>query len=191
MSGKLIILSAPSGSGKTTIVRHLLTKFPDLGFSISCCTRDPRDGEKDGQHYYFLSEEEFLAHRDNNDFVEWEEVYRGSYYGTLKAEVERLWAEGKTVIFDVDVKGGLKLKEYYKEKALSVYVFVSDLDQVKERLMKRGTESEESLKKRIDKMKEESAYQHHFDVLLHNDDLSLTLRNAEIMAADFIGKQEN
>lgn len=186
MSGKLIIFSAPSGSGKTTIVRHLLTKFPQLGFSISCCTRDMRGGEVHGESYYFLKQEDFENRIALGDFVEWEEVYKGSYYGTLKEEVERLWSLGKTVIFDVDVQGGLNLKKYYQEKALAVYVDVSDLEVVKERLKKRGTETEDSLTKRIEKMQEESSFKHQFDVLLNNDKLDETFAKAEKMVNDFI-----
>ncbi len=186
MNGKLIILSAPSGSGKTTIVRHLLTKFPNLGFSISCCTRAPRGQEMHGEHYYFLQREDFEIRIKNNEFVEWEEVYEGNYYGTLKQEVERLWSIGKTVIFDVDVKGGLNLKEFYKEQALAVYVDVSDLEVVKQRLRNRGTEDEESLQLRIDKMIEESSYKNYFDVLLNNDKLEQTFEKAEELVLDFL-----
>ncbi len=186
MNGKLIILSAPSGSGKTTIVRHLLTKFPNLGFSISCCTRAPRGQEIHGEHYYFLQREDFELRIKNNEFVEWEEVYEGNYYGTLKQEVERLWSIGKMVIFDVDVKGGLNLKEFYKEQALAVYVDVSDLEVVKQRLRNRGTEDEESLQLRIDKMIEESSYKNYFDVLLNNDNLEQTFEKAEGLVRDFL-----
>ena len=186
MPGKLIIFSAPSGSGKTTIVKHLLTKFPNLGFSISCCTREKRAGEVNGEHYYFLQREDFENKMKQGEFVEFEEVYAGNYYGTLKQEVERLWALGKTVIFDVDVIGGLNLKKYYKDKALAVYVDVSDLEVVKERLRKRGTESEESLQIRIDKMKEESTYKNQFDTLLNNDNLEETFVKAESMVSEFL-----
>jgi guanylate kinase len=189
MSGKLLIFSAPSGSGKTTIVRHLLSKFPQLGFSISCCTRPIRAGETDGEHYYYLTQEDFENRIAKNEFVEWEEVYKGSYYGTLKQEVERLWALGKTVIFDVDVKGGLNLKDYYKEKALAIYVDVSDLEEVKKRLKTRGTETEESLKKRIEKMQEESSYKNQFDLLLNNDVLEQTFMKAEKLVSDFLAKK--
>lgn len=187
MSGKLIIFSAPSGSGKTTIVRHLLDTIPQLGFSISCCTRNMRGGEVHGEDYYFLTRKDFEDKIHKGQFVEWEEVYEGNYYGTLKEEIERLWALGKTVLFDVDVKGGLNLKDYYKEKALAVYVNVSDLDEVKRRLKKRGTEDEESLERRINKMVEESAHKDKFDVLLENDVLEETFGKANRLVLDFIG----
>lgn len=146
MEGKLIIFSAPSGSGKTTIVRHLLAKYNNLGFSISACTRDRRGrNEVQGKDYYFLTPEEFKKSIDNDEFVEWEEVYPGGYYGTLKSEIERLWAEGKHVLFDVDVKGGLKLKEYFKERALSIFVKAPSEEAIKERLMARGTETEDKI----------------------------------------------
>ena len=188
MSGKLVIFSAPSGSGKTTIVRHLLETIPDLGFSISCCTRNMRGGEVHGEDYYFLTPDDFENKIQTNEFVEWEEVYEGNYYGTLKEEVERLWSLGKTVVFDVDVTGGLNLKKYYQEKALAVYVNVSDLDVVKSRLKKRGTEDEESLKRRMDKMKDESNHKDKFDVLLNNDILEETFEKADKLVYDFIAK---
>lgn len=186
MSGKLLIFSAPSGSGKTTIVRHLLNKYPQLGFSISCCTRKMRGGEVQGDDYYFLSQSDFENRISKAEFVEWEEVYAGSYYGTLKEEVERLWSLGKTVVFDVDVQGGLKLKKFYRDKALAVYVDVTDIEVIKNRLRIRGTEDEESLTIRINKMLEEASFKEGFDVLLKNDVLEETLANAEKLVEGFI-----
>lgn len=186
MSGKLIVFCAPSGSGKTTIVRHLLSKFPELGFSISCCTRKMRGGEVHGEDYYYLSQSDFENKIAEGQFVEWEEVYEGSYYGTLRQEVERLWALGKTVIFDVDVMGGLRLKRYYQAKALAVYVDVSDLEVIKDRLRKRGTDDEKSLQIRMAKMQEEAAHKPKFDVLLNNDKLDETFEKAEKLVLDFI-----
>ena len=180
MEGKLIIFSAPSGSGKTTIVKQLLANNPNLGFSISACTRDKRGrSEQDGQDYYFLTPDEFRAKIDEDAFVEWEEVYPGSYYGTLKSEIERIWASGKHVIFDVDVKGGLALKNYYKERALAVFVKVPSLEILEDRLRSRGTETEESLSKRIFKMKFEWAFQDKFDVILVNDQLADAVKEAQ------------
>ncbi len=180
MEGKLIIFSAPSGSGKTTIVKQLLANNPNLGFSISACTRDKRGrSEQDGQDYYFLTPDEFRAKIDEDAFVEWEEVYPGAYYGTLKSEIERIWASGKHVIFDVDVKGGLALKNYYKERALAVFVKVPSLEILEDRLRSRGTETEESLSKRIFKMKFEWAFQDKFDVILVNDQLADAVKEAQ------------
>ena len=187
MEGKLIIFSAPSGSGKTTIVRHLLTKYNNLGFSISACTRDRRGrNEVHGKDYYFLTPEEFKTKIDNSEFVEWEEVYPGGYYGTLKSEIERLWAEGKHVLFDVDVKGGLKLKEYFKERALAIFVKAPSEEIIRERLMARGTETEDSLSKRLFKIKFEMSFQDRFDVILLNDNLETTLAKAEDLVENFV-----
>jgi guanylate kinase len=180
LEGKLIIFSAPSGSGKTTIVKQLLENNPNLGFSISACTRDKRGrSEQDGQDYYFLTPDEFRKKIDEDAFVEWEEVYPGAYYGTLKSEIERIWASGKHVIFDVDVKGGLALKNYYKERALAIFVKVPSLEILEDRLRSRGTESEESLSKRIFKMKLEWAVQDKFDVVLVNDQLEAAVTEAQ------------
>jgi guanylate kinase len=188
LEGKLIIFSAPSGSGKTTIVRHLLSKYNNLGFSISACTRDRRGrNEVHGKDYYFLSPDEFKQRIDNNEFVEWEEVYPGGYYGTLKSEIERLWSEGKHVIFDVDVKGGLKLKEYFGERALAIFVKAPSEDAIKERLMMRGTETEDSLSKRLFKVKFEMSFQDQFDVILVNDQLETALAKAEELLENFLG----
>lgn len=168
--GKALIFSAPSGSGKTTLVKYLLENNADLGFSISASTRDKRGRtEQDGKDYYFLSPEEFKKKIDNDEFIEWEEVYEGNFYGTLKSEIERLWREGKNVIFDVDVKGGLSLKKYFGDKALAVFVKVPSLDVLKERLKDRGTESEESLSRRLFKAKFEMSFENKFDVVLVNE----------------------
>lgn len=188
MDGKLIIFSAPSGSGKTTIVRHLLDTHANFGFSISACTRDRRGrAEIDGKDYYFLTPAEFRRRIDNDEFVEWEEVYAGAYYGTLKSEIERLWAAGKHVLFDVDVKGGLKLKKYFKERALAVFVKAPSEEEIKKRLLARGTETEESLSKRLFKIRFEQGFQDQFDVVLVNDDLEKTLAEAKRLVEDFIG----
>jgi guanylate kinase len=180
LEGKLIIFSAPSGSGKTTIVKQLLANNPNLGFSISACTRDKRGrAETDGQDYYFLTPDEFRQKINEDAFVEWEEVYPGTYYGTLKSEIERIWASGKHVIFDVDVKGGLALKNYYQERALAVFVKVPSLEVLEARLRTRGTETEESLSKRINKMKFEWSFQDKFDVILLNDQLDDAVLEAQ------------
>ena len=180
MAGKAIIFSAPSGSGKTTIVKHLLAENPDLGFSISASTRDKRGRtETHGKDYYFLTPEDFKAKIDADAFIEWEEVYEGNFYGTLKSEIERIWNEGKNVIFDVDVKGGLNLKKYFGDKALAVFVKVPSIDVLKERLKDRGTESEESLSRRLFKAKFEMGFQDKFDVVLINENLKKSLAEAQ------------
>ena len=182
MEGKLIIFSAPSGSGKTTIVKELLARNADLGFSISACTRDKRGRhEEHGKDYYFLTPDDFRAKISNDEFVEWEEVYAGAYYGTLKAEIERIWASGKHVIFDVDVRGGLALKKYYGDRALAVFVKVPTLEMLEERLRSRGTEDEEALSKRIFKMKFEWSFQDQFDVILVNDKLEEAVAEAQAL----------
>ena len=186
MEGKAIIFSAPSGSGKTTIVRHLLEKNPDLGFSISAFTRDKRGRtEAHGKDYYFLTPEEFKKKIDGNEFVEWEEVYEGNFYGTLKSEVERIWKNGKNVIFDVDVKGGINLKNYFGDKALAIFVKVPSIEVLKERLHDRGTESEESLSRRLFKAKFEMTFQDKFDKVLINEDLEHSLQQAQQLYDDF------
>jgi guanylate kinase len=178
--GKALIFSAPSGSGKTTIVHHLLKTNNDLGFSISASTRDKRGRkEVDGKDYHFLSPEEFKLKIDANEFIEWEEVYAGNFYGTLKSEIDRIWAEGKNVIFDVDVKGGINLKKYFGEKALSIFVKVPSLEILAERLKERGTESEESFSRRLFKAKFEMSFHDKFDVILLNEDLATSLAEAQ------------
>jgi guanylate kinase len=187
MTGKLIIFSAPSGSGKTTIVKHLVKSRNDLGFSISACTRDKRGrSEQNGKDYYFLSPAEFIQKIDNHEFVEWEEVYPGNYYGTLKSEIDRIWASGKHVIFDVDVKGALHLKEYFGEKALAIYVKVPSLEILEKRLRDRGSETEDSLSRRMFKVKFEMTFQDKFDVILVNDNLEESFQKAEKLVEDFI-----
>ena len=186
MAGKAIIFCAPSGSGKTTIVKHLLKNNSDLGFSISASTRDRRGRtEKDGKDYHFLTPDEFKEKIIHHEFIEWEEVYEGNYYGTLKSEIDRIWNEDKNVIFDVDVKGGLQLKEYFKEKALAIFVKVPSLEILEQRLHGRGTESEESLSRRLFKAKFEMTFQDEFDVVLVNEDLNKSLAEAQRLYDEF------
>lgn len=186
MAGKAIIFSAPSGSGKTTIVKHLLETNPDLGFSISASTRDKRGRtEQNGKDYYFLPPKEFKKKIDNDEFVEWEEVYEGNFYGTLKSEVERVWKEGKNVIFDVDVKGGLNLKKYFGEKALAIFVKVPSLEVLKMRLHDRGTEDQKSLSRRLFKAEFEMSFCDKFDVVLINEDLDISLAEAQRLYDSF------
>jgi guanylate kinase len=187
--GKVIIFSAPSGSGKTTIVKHLLAHEPLLGFSISACTRDKRGREEEnGKDYYFLTPEEFREKINQDAFIEWEEVYAGNFYGTLKEEIKRIWDQGRHVIFDVDVKGGINLKEYFGDKALSIFVKVPSIEDLAQRLRDRGTESEESLSRRIYKAKFEMGFENKFDVVLVNEDLDRSFKEAEKLVADFIKK---
>ena len=186
-NGKAIIFSAPSGSGKTTIVKHLLRKFNNLAFSISATTRPRRpEREIDGRDYYFLSVDEFKEKIASGDFIEWEEVYDGNYYGTLKSEVDRLWGIGKHVLFDVDVKGGIKLNEYFREKCLAVFVKVSDMSELEARLRHRNTESEENIRKRLAKAKYEMSFENMFDITLVSEELNRTLQKAEDLVSKFI-----
>lgn len=185
---KAIIFSAPSGSGKTTIVKRLVQQNPDLDFSISACTRDRRGRqEENGKDYYFLSPENFKNKIDNHEFVEWQEVYAGNFYGTLKSEIERVWASGKNVIFDVDVKGGLNLKKYLEESALAVFVKVPSIDVLGERLRSRNTESEDSISRRLFKVKFELTFEDQFDVTLLNQDLEQSVKIAQRLYRNFAG----
>jgi guanylate kinase len=187
--GKLIIFSAPSGSGKTTIVKHLLATNPNLGFSISACTRDKRGrNEVNGKDYYFLTPEEFKQKIDNNEFVEWEQVYVGAFYGTLKSEIERVWSLQKHVLFDVDVKGGLSLKKYYGDRALAIFVKVPSLEILEQRLRSRGTDSDDSISKRLFKVKFEMSFENQFDVTMVNEDLKTTLIKAQQLVDSFLSK---
>lgn len=187
--GKAFIFSAPSGSGKTTIVKHLLETNPNLGFSISACTRDKRGrNEENGKDYYFLSPEEFKTKIDNDEFIEWEEVYAGNFYGTLKTEIDRIWAEGKHVIFDVDVKGGLNLKNYFKEKALAIFVKVPSLEELENRLHDRNTDTPTSISQRLFKAKFEMKFENEFDVILVNQNLEESLQKAQKLVDDFASK---
>lgn len=185
----MVIFSAPSGAGKTTIVRHLrsIEKFR-FELSISACTRQPREGEVHGKDYYFISVDEFRERVANGEFLEWEEVYEGRLYGTLKSEVERIWANGNNVAFDVDVVGGVNIKQMYGEKALSIFVRPPDIQTLEKRLRGRDSDSEEDLKVRLEKAKDEMLYADRFDVVLVNDVLEDTLQEAEQLVTDFLEK---
>ena len=188
--GKLIIFSAPSGSGKTTIVKHLLNQPElNLAFSISATSRPRRGKEKNGINYYFMSVSQFKRHIRDSDFLEWEEVYRDNFYGTLKSEVERLWSEGKNVIFDIDVSGGLRIKKKFPEKTLAVFVKPPSVDELKIRLKKRSTESDDKINMRIAKASVELATAPQFDKIIKNYDLDVALDEAHKLVADFVGAE--
>lgn len=185
-NNKVIIFCAPSGSGKSTIVKHLLQKFPFLEFSISATSRKPRGEEEHGRHYYFMSQEEFENHIRNNDFVEYEEVYSGYYYGTLKSEVERIWAKGHVIVFDIDVKGGINIKRLYDKNALSVFVQPPSIEELRKRLIGRGTDSTADIERRVAKAEEELSYRDRFDTVLINDDLETAFHDAEELVIKFL-----
>lgn len=186
MAGKLIIFSAPSGSGKTTLVRYLLKSLKGLRFSVSATSRPPREKEVHGKDYYFLDRESFCEKIEQGAFLEWEEVYPGQYYGTLRSEVDRLMEEGYHVLFDIDVEGGLNLKRYYAERALAVFVQPPSLEVMEERLRARGTDDEEQLKKRLKKAGKEMEYATQFDRVLVNDNLDQAKREARSVVRRFI-----
>jgi guanylate kinase len=184
---KLLIFSAPSGAGKTTIVRHLLNKYPDhLEFSISATSRQPRAQEVDGRDYYFLSKEAFLEKVKNDEFAEWEEVYTQTYYGTLKSEIERIFKKNKSLIFDIDVIGGLNLKSKFGNNALAVFIEPPSIEELKKRLMERNTETPEKLKQRIEKASRELKYKSYFDAIIVNENLDAALRLAEKLTEEFL-----
>lgn len=184
-NGKVIIFSAPSGAGKSTVVNHLLKKFHWLGFSVSATSRELRGTEKNGIDYYFFTTEQFIDKIADNAFIEYEEVYEGRFYGTLKSEVSRLWEEGKIVVFDIDVKGAVNLKQQYGDNALTIFIKPPSLETLKERLVKRGTDSSQSIKTRIEKAMNELSYSDKFDVVLVNDNLQECLASAERITQDF------
>lgn len=190
MEGKLIIFSAPSGAGKTTIVQYLLSIFPEISFSISCTTRPKRENEVDGKDYYFLTEEQFQEKIKNNEFIEYEEVYKGRYYGTLHSEIERLWKQGKHVIFDIDVRGGLNLKKQFKDRALAIFIAPPSLKDLEERLKNRNTENLESLLTRIQKADEELSFAKDFDAVIINDNLEKAQNKAKALVKNFLDIKE-
>jgi guanylate kinase len=186
---KLLIVTAPSGSGKTTIVRHLLRHFPQLAFSVSATNRLPRKKEKEGRDYYFLTDEVFQKKIRENEFLEWEEVYPGRYYGTLRSEIEKLWSEGKTVVFDIDTQGASNLKDLFPDQSLSLFIRPPSLKALEARLRKRQTESEEDLQMRLAKAKTEMEQAANFDQILINDELEEALREAERLVGPFLSEE--
>ena len=183
---KVIIFSAPSGSGKTTLVKHCLQHFPELEFSISCTTRNPRGTEKDGVDYHFISPEKFRQKIWEEAFVEFEEVYEDKYYGTLKSEVNRIWNDGKTVIFDVDVKGGIALKKYFGEQALSIFIMPPSIQELERRLIARATEDADTIQTRVEKAEQEMTFQNEFDKILVNTDLETAKAEIEKLVSEFL-----
>ena len=186
MEGKLFIFSAPSGAGKTSIVKALLSKMPQLEFSVSAASRPMRPGEVDGVDYYFLSPEAFREKIEQGEFLEWEEVYKGSYYGTLFSEVSRIWEKGHHVVFDVDVAGGVNIKKQFGDKALAIFVMPPSLEELEKRLVKRKTETPESLKKRLSKAEYELSFSAEFDRIVINDVLETAIDEAEKLVLEFL-----
>ena len=188
MGNKVVIFSAPSGSGKSTIVGHILSLHPEMEFSVSAASRAPRGTEQHGVEYYFYSADEFRSMIAEDRFVEYEEVYPGSFYGTLKSEVERIWAKGHVIIFDVDVKGGVNLKKYFGDQALAIFIQAPSVEELRKRLIFRGTDSPEAIERRVAKAAEEMTYAPQFDRILINDDLQTAFLQAEQMVEDFLAQ---
>ncbi len=186
MDGKLIIFSAPSGAGKTTVVKELLKKFTNFEFSISATSRAPRGTEQNGVDYYFLSNEEFVQRAQNNEFVEWEEVYAGTCYGTLRSEMQRIWAKGNVILFDVDVMGGIRLKEIFGDAACSIFVMPPSLEVLRKRLLGRATDKAEAIEKRLAKAELEISKSPKFDHIIVNDDLSVAVAETESVIRKFL-----
>ncbi len=186
MNGKVLIFSAPSGSGKSTIVNHLLPLHPEMEFSVSATSRPPRGEEQDGVEYYFLTVEDFRARIQADEFVEYEQVYEGRFYGTLKSEVERIWAKGHVIIFDVDVKGGVSLKKYFGDSPLSVFIQAPSVEELRRRLIARATDSMDAIEERVAKAAEEMTYAPQFDRILINDNLQEAFKRAEEMVDEFL-----
>lgn len=187
--GKVLIFSAPSGSGKSTVVGHILSLHPEIEFSVSATSRAPRGSEKDGVEYHFLSVEEFKRRIEEDQFVEYQEVYAGSFYGTLKSEVQRIWGKGHVIIFDVDVKGGVNLKKYFGEDALSVFVQAPSIEELRRRLVARATDSPEAIERRVAKASEEVEYAPQFDHILVNDDMEKAFAEAEAVVNSFLSEK--
>lgn len=186
MDGKLIIFSAPSGAGKTSIIKYLLDKISSTEFSISATSRKPRKNEKNGIDYHFISINSFKKKIENNDFIEYEEVYENVFYGTLNSEIDRIWQNGKTVLLDMDVKGGLKIKSIFKEKALSIFVKPPSIKSLDDRLAKRALDTQKSIQERLKKSEFELGYAEEFDIVLENKDLDKTKNEAFRIVSEFI-----
>ncbi|KYP15613.1 guanylate kinase [Flavihumibacter sp. CACIAM 22H1] len=188
---KIIIITAPSGAGKTSITRYLLQKYPQLAFSISAATRQPRGTEQNGKDYYFMTVEEFKNHIRHNDFMEWEMVYEGKYYGTLKTEMERIWAAKQVPMLDIDVKGAIHIQQQYPHNTLSLFIEPPSVEELKNRLQSRGTETAESLQARVNKASYEIGFKHHFNHVIVNDELEKACREAEQLILDFLAREDD
>ena len=186
MTEKAIIVSAPSGAGKTTLIKHLIAALAQLEFSVSACSRQKRENETDGKDYYFITPELFRQKKEHGEFVEWEEVYPGNFYGTLKSELERIWEAGRFPIFDVDVIGGLNLKKYFGEKALAIFIQPPSLEILETRLKNRGTETEESIQKRLSKALHELTFAPEFDRIVVNDSIGTASLETIKLVSDFL-----
>jgi guanylate kinase len=186
---KLILITAPSGAGKTSIVKYLMTRFPQLAFSVSATTRKARDSEKDGEEYYFISENEFIEKIHHKEFLEWEMVYEGKYYGTLKSEIERIWALKKVPVLDIDVQGAIHVQQQYPVNTMAVFIQAPSSEELKKRLQGRGSETEESLQARIDKSSYEMTFKKHFENVITNKDFQTACLDAEKIVAAFLAKE--
>jgi guanylate kinase len=183
---KIILITAPSGSGKTSIVKHLMKKFPSLAFSVSATTRKPRDDEKDGRDYYFISENDFKEKIHNKEFLEWEMVYEGKYYGTLKSDIERIWKENKVPVLDIDVQGAIHVQQQYPVNTISIFVQAPSVEELKRRLKLRGSETDESLQARVNKSTYEMTFKKHFENIIINQNFKEACNDAEKIIGNFL-----
>lgn len=188
MTGKIIIITAPSGAGKTSITRYLLKKYPNLAFSISAATRPARGNEKSGVDYYFMTTEEFQEKIQHNEFVEWEMVYEDKYYGTLRSELERIWSEGKVPMLDIDVKGAIHVQKQFPDTSFSIFIEPPSVEELKKRLMSRGTESEESIATRVNKASYELSFKHSFNIVIVNENFEKACRETEEAILNFLDR---
>ena len=183
---KIILITAPSGSGKTSIVNHLMKKFPELAFSVSATTREPRKNEINGHHYYFINENEFREKIHNKEFLEWEMVYEGKYYGTLKSDIERIWKENKVPVLDIDVQGAIHVQQQYPVNTIAIFIQAPSTEELKRRLKLRGSETDESLQARLDKSSYEMTFKKHFENIITNENFQTACKEADKIVGDFL-----